>query len=302
VGALGPRTSLALAVFGVSWAGVLVKACAEPAPGSSPATIALWRVGLASFLLVPLATRPSGASATLSAPTVRLFGGRLLPVALLAAACLAFHFVTWFSAVIWTSVGRATVLVATQPFFAALLSPLLLKEKPRPVTFGATALAVLGVAILVGPDLRGGPRPLLGTLLAIFGAALSAAYLVLGRALRARIALARYLLLVNGSASLFLLGWIAVVEDRVLPARPLHYLWLALLAVGPHLLGHGLLNRAVREVRAYLVQIVVLGEPVLATFWAWAFLGERPSATLPIGGGLVVAGVIWALRGERAAS
>jgi drug/metabolite transporter (DMT)-like permease len=69
--------------------------------------------------------------------------------------------------------------------------------------------------------------------------------------------------------------------------------------LGPHLLGHGLLNRAVREIRAYLVQVVVLGEPVLATFWAWAFLGERPSATLPVGGGLVVAGVIWALRGKR---
>ena len=39
----------------------------------------------------------------------------------------------------------------------------------------------------------------------------------------------------------------------------------ALLAIGPMLLGHTLMNWALKHVRAYQVNVVLLGEPIGAT-------------------------------------
>ena len=72
-----------------------------------------------------------------------------------------------------------------------------------------------------------------------------------------------------------------------------------MLAVICSLIGHGSLNWSVRKMRAYLVNLAVLTEPVLATFYAFWLFGQRPSPWIYSGAALVVAGLAAAVLDER---
>jgi drug/metabolite transporter (DMT)-like permease len=55
------------------------------------------------------------------------------------------------------SLGDASTLFATSPFFVALLAPFVLKERFRPQVGGALAIAFLGVAIVAKPTFDSAP-------------------------------------------------------------------------------------------------------------------------------------------------
>jgi drug/metabolite transporter (DMT)-like permease len=64
-----------------------------------------------------------------------------------------------------------------------------------------------------------------------------------------------------------------------------------LLAGVPMILGHTVLNWALRYVTAPVVATTILGEPVGASLLALLVLGEAPGALTLAGGALVLAGI-----------
>ena len=76
--------------------------------------------------------------------------------------------------------------------------------------------------------------------------------------------------------------------------------WLVFsgLALGPMLIGHTGQNWALRYLPAYAVNLTLLGEPVGATLIAWFLpaIGETPSASAVVGGGLILLGILLGLR------
>ena len=74
--------------------------------------------------------------------------------------------------------------------------------------------------------------------------------------------------------------------------------WLILMALVPHLLGHGALNWAVRLLPAYLASLMVLAEPAMASLYALLLFGEVPALMLVPGAVLIAAGVALAFRAE----
>lgn len=74
------------------------------------------------------------------------------------------------------------------------------------------------------------------------------------------------------------------------------YLMVALLAVGPQLLGHTSLNWSLRFVSATLVTVAVVGEPMVATALAYFIFNEAPTLSEIIGGVLVLGGIFVAFR------
>ena len=196
------------------------------------------------------------------------------------------------------SVASSVVLVATTPVFTALLAPFFLGERPGRVGWMAVVLAVGGTSLLAGGDWRLGGSALLGDGLALAGALTGSLYLMIGRRVRERISFPRYLLVVYGGAAVSL-GLMALVGRVPLGGYPLStWGWLVVLAVGPNLLGHGLLNWSVRRLRALHVNVATLGEPVLATLYAALLFGEIPRVSFYAGGALIVAGVGLVVREE----
>jgi drug/metabolite transporter (DMT)-like permease len=178
--------------------------------------------------------------------------------------------------------------VNTAPIFAVILSRLFLRERASGTVLLAIALALLGAALIAAGDWGASPSSLLGNLLAVAGAVALAAYHVAGRGLRDALPLNTYVFLVWGLAAVALGGMASAFRTPFAPypARA----WLLFFALGlvPTVLGHGLVNRALRSLPAPTVGLFLLGEPVGASVLAFLIFREVPSISTALGGLVVL--------------
>ena len=291
-GILHAAPVLAIAALGTSAGAVLVRLADSPA-----AVTAFWRLAFSvAFLLPVLLYRGDWREWK----TVRK---RDLALLLASGICLALHFLMWFRSLDFTSVASSTVLVSTHPLFVGLLSARLLGERPTRMEWVGLATAVAGALVIGWGDFRAGADPLRGDLLAISAAGFGALYFVAGRSLRGRLSLLPYVVPVYSIAAVtcLLYGRSADLQFAGWPAGT----WWPLvgLAVGPTLLGHTGFNWALRHVRAYVVSVILLFEPLGATLLAILVLGrgELPGWNTMVGGTAILTGVWISIRARFAA-
>jgi drug/metabolite transporter (DMT)-like permease len=276
---------LALAVIAVSTSAPAIR-IAEPLDHS---LIAAGRVCVTAFGLALVA--PRSTMTALRACAEPKVGVRVLAAGILLAA----HFALWIASLGATSVIRSVALVSTQPLFAGLFARLIGDRAPWTL-FAGTALAVAGSVVLVsGGEVAGstGGGAFFGDVLAIGGAATAAAYLSLGRSVKEQLPLAGYFALVNVVAALGLLALVAVRRPfgdlaSVGPTDVFAVAWVGLV---PGLVGHGLLNWAVRRTPVHVVSLAVLVEPIGASLLAWILIGEAVGPMEAIGAAIVIGGV-----------
>jgi drug/metabolite transporter (DMT)-like permease len=198
------------------------------------------------------------------------------------------------------------VLVSTGPLWVALLAPIFLREMPTRWVWTGMGLALLG-GIVVGlsdscsltdsrftcpplADLMAGSA-FFGNFLALAGALAVAAYLMIGRRLRAKISLVPYIFIVYSIAALALIVIMLAARQTPLGYPPITYLWMVCLAIIPQLIGHSTYNWALRYMPASLVSVTTLGEPIGSAMLAFFILRETPSALTLLGGGCIMAGI-----------
>jgi drug/metabolite transporter (DMT)-like permease len=99
-------------------------------------------------------------------------------------------------------------------------------------------------------------------------------------------------------AAVVLLGIVAATRTSLAGYPAWGYIWAALLALGPQLLGHTSYNWALKYVSATLVTITLLAEPIGATLLAIPILGQVPTALRLGGGVLILGGIFVAARAE----
>jgi len=253
---------------------------AAPAP---PLAIAALRVGLASLLLFGAGWRELRG--------LRALVPRDRALVALSGLLLAIHFGSWIASLSFTSTAASVALVATNPMFAALFGSLLLGDRVTRRELAGIAIAAAGCAVLAGGDWRAGGDGLVGDALALVGAASAAAYLVVGRRLRASVPLLPYLGTVNALAAVALAG-VALATGANLAALPSHsYLACACAALVASFVGHSLLNAAVRTTPTHLVALAVLGEPIGSSLITWVAFGEQPPVHAVFGGAVVLVGI-----------
>ena len=183
-----------------------------------------------------------------------------------------------------TSVGTVVFVLGATPLVTGFLAWWLLRERVRPVTWAAMALALLGVLVMTFGGY--GTDHLLGVfaaIVAVFGSAVFMVALRKGRSvdMLPTVALAGFV------AALLSAPWI---ESLVLPPRDLvlcGYLGGVALAIGLALFTAGS-----RELSAVELPLIALTESLLAPVWVWAFLGETISAATLMGGVLVLGAVV----------
>ena len=69
------------------------------------------------------------------------------------------------------------------------------------------------------------------------------------------------------------------------------WLWLALMAIFPQIVGHSSINWALGHLPTALVALGLLAEPIGSTLLAWIILREPPTFSTLIGGLLILAGI-----------
>ncbi len=193
-----------------------------------------------------------------------------------------------------TSVVSSVVLVSLGPLFVAVASALFLKERiTSPMWLGMLMAVVGGVIIGLAGTGSGalGQNPLLGNALALAGALCLAPYLIIGRALRAKLSLLAYITLVYGSAAVVLLIALLVAQTPITFANPSALLWIVLLALVPQLIGHTAFNWTVRRMPAAFATIPALAEPIGSSILATLLFRELPGPLTLLGAVVALAGI-----------
>ena len=288
-----PLLAALAGILVTSWGSILVRLASVPAMGA-----AFHRMAFATLLLLPILAiaRAAGFAGDPAGAIPARFPALMTVV---SGACLALHFATWIGSLSYTSIGSSVVLVSTMPVFSLVLSALLLRERASGASVAAVLVALAGAAVIGWGDYGIGGDTLTGDLLALAGSLFAALYLLIGRSVRGQVPLLQYLVAVYGASALILLVLGLAVGANLGPYTPASYAWLFLMGLGPSVVGHSLLNHAVRHVRAYVVHTAGLAEPLLATLYAYLIFDERPGGHLYAGGALIAAGLIYVLLEER---
>lgn len=274
---------LGIAVLATSSAAPLIAATAAPT-----LAIAFWRNAFGGAVLVPWA-------AASRRPELRSLPVRSWRLSAGSGVLLALHFGTWVPSLGLTSVASSTALVATQPVWAALIARARGHEVARGVWLG-TGLSVVGAALVAGIDLQVSTRALAGDLLALAGAVAAAGYVTVGSTVRARVSTVSYTAICYSICALALLAVNLVSGQRLAGWDSQTWLKLLALTAGAQLLGHSLVNVALRSTSATVVSLVMLLEVPGAALIAALWLHQVPGLSVLPGLALLLAGAVLVLR------
>jgi len=288
-----PFLVLGAGVSVVSFAAILIRfAHAEGAPSLAIAAV---RLAVAAAVLTPFALFRSGCE-------VRRLRRRELGLCMLSGAFLAAHFWAWITSLEHTSVASSTALVTTNPLWVALISAIVLRERPGGKALIGVVLTLAGSMLVFAADsvrISDGMSPLLGNTLALVGALAASGYLLVGRALRARVSLTAYIWLAYSAAAVLLVAaaTLSGISVSALPGSA--WIFMLALALGPQLIGHTTFNWALRRLTATFVAIAILGEPVGSALLAYFFFGEQFGMLQFVGFVLLLLGIFVAAREEN---
>ncbi|MBD3373432.1 EamA family transporter [candidate division KSB1 bacterium] len=271
-------------LIGISFASVLIKLCAAPA-----LTIAFYRLFIATIFYTLLAK--------LKRPTLET--RPLKSKMLLSGLFLALHFITWITSLQYTSVISSVVLVQSSPLFTAIASALILKELPARKTMIGLGFGIIGMVGMALIDLNQTGSNLMGNGLALAGAIFAAAYLTIGRSIRAHMDTINYVKWVYGSAAGCVFVTSLFTSTSLTGFTPHTWLILMAIAIGPQIVGHTSLNYALKHLTAVTVSLFTLAEPLGASLLAFFLLGERPSLLKIVFGVIILYGIALAILGEK---
>jgi drug/metabolite transporter (DMT)-like permease len=278
---------LGLSLLGISFAGPLVKLSS-----SEPLAIAAWRLFFSLILVLGFLLRTGEWKEWRRATPADLF------LAGFAGLFLALHFWAWNASIQLTTIAASVTLVSMQPAFVIGISVIFLREFPNRVQLIGILAALAGAMIIALPSILStddvARNALTGNLLAISAAATAAAYYTIGRRVRASLGIWAYVGIVYFTCFAALLVFVTMRGVQLYPMAGREYAIFAGLALGPMLLGHTGMNWALRFMPAYVVNLLVLGEPIGATLIGALLPGisQIPSVFTVVGGVIVLAGVI----------
>jgi len=251
--------------------------------------ILLYRsISLAAFLFILISLRSGLRPFT----TIRRVGS----AGVIGGFGLVFAFAGGIYAIQTTTVANAMFLFASAPFFAAILGWIILRESVRRSTWIATAVAIIGIGIMVIDGISAGH--IIGNSAALLSALGFAVF---------TIAL-RWGKLEDMLPAVFLAGVFATMVSLIVCFSEGYALTLSAndagiaLALGVFQVGVGLAIYTIgsKVVPAAELALLSMTEVLLGPFWVWLFLGGLTSAYTLIGGVILLLAIAGnALTGLR---
>lgn len=293
-GAAGSDHDSPLVTTGVIGVGVLAVAFSAPlitAIAAPALAVAFWRNAFGALAGAPFTvwSRREELRSLLGPQR------RTLYLAVVAGVALSLHFGLWIPSLRLTSVTASTALATTTPLWTVVITRLMGHVVPRGVVLGVV-IAITGVLVVTGVDASGSTQALQGDLLALGGGAAGAGYVVAGAEVRRTVGTATYTLVAYTTCAVVLL-LVCVASGASLSGYSARtWVELGLLTATAQLLGHTLLNRALRSAGATTVALSILLEVPGASLVAWVWLGQVPPVAVVPGAALVLAGIAVVLR------
>lgn len=222
---------------------------------------------------------------------------------LLTAIFFSLDIFFWHVSITYLGPGLATILVNFQVFFMAAFGILVFKEKVGARFFIALPLAFLGLALLLGLDVRQISRDTwLGIILGISGGFFYACYLLGLRNTQTRPGslptLTNMGLITLVTAVLMALLALSAGESLAVSGTRNHLL-LLLYGVGCQGIGWLLISSGLPHVPASRAGLLILVQPALSFIWDIVLLGRTTSALGYLGAALALFAVCFGQSGAR---
>ncbi len=201
----------------------------------------------------------------------------------LAGLLMAVSMCLYVNSITRTSVANTLILLATNPFMAAILAWGILGERVSARTWGAMAVALVGMLAMLGDSIGGGSW--FGDLLALGCAASFALVMVVLRRYKNQ----------DNIPQVFMAGlWAVVLTLPVAAPASASLRDILLCAVmGVFSIGLGMLLfvKGLRYISAAEAGLLSLLESILAPLWVWLAIGEQPRPLALLGGAIVLGAV-----------
>jgi drug/metabolite transporter (DMT)-like permease len=201
------------------------------------------------------------------------------------AVIYALTMMTFVTANKLTSSANAIMLQYSAPVWAALLGWLLVKEKPHWEHWGALILVMGGLALFFRDGLSSGH--LLGDAVAVLSGVFFGAHSVILRMMKNANPRDSMLLahILNAAVSIpFFI--IYTPHFTVQTVTPIIYMGLIQTGCAAILFAYG-----IKRVSAVQAMLTAMIEPVLNPVWVLVVIGEKPSVSALIGGGVIIIAV-----------
>jgi DME family drug/metabolite transporter len=191
-----------------------------------------------------------------------------------------------------TTIANVTVIYATLPFITAILAWFWFQERVQRRTLIGSLIAGIGVAITVGGTMAIGGGHLLGDLSALCLTVTFALMTVLMRRHR------ETPMLESVAISGFLMAVVALCVRSPFAISYEEIAWLAAFGMVTQGGGLGLYTMGARRLPAAQAALLSASEVPMAPLWVWIFFYEVPARETFIGGGLVLAAILWNIGAE----
>ncbi|WP_287154678.1 DMT family transporter [Candidatus Solincola tengchongensis] len=284
----GRQAELALIAVTVVW-GLTFALVKRTLESLSPFVFMTYRFFLAFLAMLAVSRR------TLRSMNVRvLAAGSLLGLFLYAA----YSFQTF--GLKYTSAGNAGFITGLFVVFVPILSTLILKKRPRPLSILSVAVAVVGLGFL---SLQPGLRVNSGDLLVLACAFTYSLHIIYMDRFVAEHDLALLTLTQMGVVALLQAASALLFEDFVLPRGGYPWMTIAVCGVLASAAAFFIQAWAQRHLSPVRTSVVLIMEPVFSVFFGMLLLGERLTWRGWLGCGLMLAGMlITEIRPERPTS
>ena len=273
-----------LGVLGASFSAIFVRLAAAPS-----VILVFYRMLFAVLLLTPVLLLRHR-------PELRRLTRRDILLCLCSGCFLGLHFLTYFESLRYTDVASSVTLVDMEVFFVALGGRFLIGERISGKGWlGIFAVFTGSIVITIG-GVKGGSDPLRGDLLALAGAALVAAYTMIGKISRSHLSTTVYTTIVYAAGMLTVL--LAALWQKI----PLtgygssDILCSFGMTVFCTLLGHSVFSWALKYESAAFISAAKLLEPVYAAVLALLLFHEAFTLQTALGALFIIGGILYYVR------
>ncbi len=270
--------ALAIAITAVSWASILARLASVHG-----AVAAWWRLAIGTVVTIAAAYAVGSNS----------FSTSLLRYPLVAGIALSLHFTLWLESLNHTSVAVSTSIVSTYPVFTFIFE---YRRKRLNLLRAVGVAATVSGVVLAARPWKAPLGHIYGVLLALGGSVAGSIYFYVGRVARSQgYHVIPYTLHTYAAALLTTSLTLLVLGINPLSVRAESMPYLILLGIVPMILGHTMVNLALRYLSATLVTSMLLLEPFGASALALLVLAETPhpltipAMALTVGGAIAVA-------------
>jgi drug/metabolite transporter (DMT)-like permease len=221
-------------------------------------------------------------------------------VALIASALFfALGSTLYVSSLTMVSTATVSVIGATSPLFAALLSPWVTGEKPGFEAWIAAMLALLGVGVIAWDGLADG-HSTLGLFLSIcVPMAFAGQTLALRRYRNVDMVPA---ICLGGIMSFFIAGFLGFTAGHAgggFDVGLREVLLLAAMATLQLAIPLVFYIKGAHSVPAVTLTLIAMLDAVINPMWPWIFVGERPGEAAFLGGAIIVGAVLISVFGRK---